>query len=369
MPDITRIDPNLRSAAMPYPDVVWYDALDGQFSLHGLHDPLGTRRYTRLPLSFETDPRVNAGVRKLMFHTAGGRIRFATDSPYVAVAAELPYLGAMPHMPLTGSSGIDLYEAPAGCADIRFRKNFRPVYDGALDHPYRCDGYYEFPDRKGETREIELYLPLYNAVTQVLIGLAPGARIGAPRKYRYDVPMVIYGASVTQGGCASRPGNSTSAFLSRMLDLDFISVSFSGNALGEPCIAEYLATLPMSVFLYDYDGNSPDAAWLEKTHEPFYRIVRDAVGPDVPTIMISAPVNPYIMSVNADIRARRDIIMRSYLAARARGENVEFIDGENLYVTDLWDACTVDGIHPNDLGFLLFARRIEPMLSKVLGRR
>ena len=85
--------------------------------------------------------------------------------------------------------------------------------------------------------------------------------------------------------------------------------------------------------------------------------------------MISAPVNPYIMSVNADIRARRDIIMRSYLAARARGENVEFIDGENLYVTDLWDACTVDGIHPNDLGFLLFARRIEPMLSKVLGRR
>lgn len=369
MPDITRIDPNLRSAAVPYPDVVWYDALDGQFSLHGLHDPLGTRRYTRLPLSFETDPWVNAGVRKLMFHTAGGRIRFATDSPYVAVAAELPYLGAMPHMPLTGSSGIDLFEGPAGSWDLRFRANFKPRYDGSLEHPYRFDGCCTFTDRKGELREIELYLPLYNAVTSVFIGLAPGASIAAPRKYSYDLPMVIYGASVTQGGCASRPANCMPAFLSRMLDIDFISITFSGSAKGEPCLAEYLASLPMSVFLYDYDGNAHDAAYLERTHEPFYRIVRDAIGPEVPAIMISAPVNPSVMARNADYQARRDLIMRNYLAARERGENAVFIDGETLYVSDLWDACTVDGIHPNDLGFLLFAQRVEPILSKVLGRR
>ncbi len=367
MPDVAKTDPNFRSASIPYDDVVWYDAMDERFSLHGLYDPRGTGRYIRLPLSFATDPRVNPGVQYRMFSTSGGRIRFTTDSPYVAVTAELPNLETNPRMPLSGTAGIDLYEGPAGSTEVRFRKNFHPVYDGAADHPYRLEGHHAFRDRKVGVREIELYLPLYNYVTSISIGLARGASIGAPRKYRHAVPMVIYGQSVSMGGCASRPGNTMPAILSRMLDLDFMSVTFSGSCKGEPAIAEHIATLPMSVFMYDYDGNAPNLAHLEKTHEPFYRIVRDAIGPDVPVIMLSGPTNSYIMDSTPDLQARRALIMRTYLAARERGENVEFIDGETIYARDYWDTCTVDGIHPNDLGFMLFAQRVEPILSKVLG--
>ena len=367
MPDITKIDPNFRSPSVPFEDVVWYDAMDERFSLHGLHDPRGTGRYIRLPLSFAADPRINPGVQYRMFSTSGGRIRFVTDSPYVAVTADLPNLEMNPRMALTGSAGIDLYEAPAGSAKLRFRKNFYPLLNGDPEQPHKLVGHHGFLDRKVEAREIELYLPLYNYVTSVRIGLAAGASIGAPRKYRHEVPMVIYGQSVSMGGCASRPGNTMPAFLSRMLDIDFINLGFSGSCKGEPALAEHIATLPMSVFIYDYDGNAPNAAWLEKTHDPFYRIVRNAVGPDLPVIMLSGPTNSYIMDSSPDYRARRDIILRNYMAARERGENVEFIDGETIYTRDYWDTCTVDGIHANDLGFLLFAQRVEPILSKVLG--
>ena len=369
MPDVAKTDPNFRLEALPYKDIVWYDAMDERFSLHGLYDPRGTGRYIRLPLSFATDPRINPGVQYRMFSTSGGRIRFTTDSPYVAVTADLPNLEMNPRMALTGSAGIDLYEGPAGSAELRFRKNFYPLLHGDPEQPHKLVGHHKFLDRRVEVREIELYLPLYNYVTSVRIGLAAGASIGAPRKYRHELPMVIYGQSVTMGGCATRPGNTMQAFLSRLLDTDFVNLGFSGSCKGEPCLAEYISTLPMSVFVYDYDGNAPNLAWLERTHEPFYRIVRDAVGPDLPVIMLSGPANPYLMASSSDSQARRALIMRNFVAAQERGENVHFIDGESLYFSPLWDACTVDGIHLNDLGFMLAAQRIEPILSRALGRR
>ena len=109
MPDITEIDPNFKTSVIPYDNTVWYDAMDERFSLHGLYDPRGTGRYMRLPLAFSAEPLLTDGAKTLMFHTAGGRIRFATDSPYVAVAMELPGVGHMAHMPLTGSCGFDLF--------------------------------------------------------------------------------------------------------------------------------------------------------------------------------------------------------------------------------------------------------------------
>jgi len=364
---IIDIDPNFRAASVPFENVVWRDALGGSFDIRGLYKPLETGTYQRLPLEFADDERLNAGARRLMFHTAGGRIRFTTNSPYVAVAAELPHLVAMPHMPLTGSSGIDLYEGPAGSSKLRFRQIFRPEWKGDASLPHSFEGFYAFPDRKGEMREIELYLPLYNPVSKIRIGLAPDAVIGEPHPYACELPVLVYGASVTQGGCASRPGNSMPAFLGRMLNVDFISITFSGSAKGEPCLAEYLKTIPHSVFIYDYDGNAPDLAYLESTHWPFYEIMRSGIGPNVPVIMISLPSNPYRIGNCPDWAARRDHIMDNYLKARRRGDCVEFIDGENLYVCDNWDDCTVDGVHPNDLGFRMFAERIRPMLAKCLG--
>lgn len=373
--DITEIDVNFRSAAVPFTDIVWRDALCGKFSVHGLWQPLETGTYQRLPVSFATDDRVNYGVQDLLFHTSGGRIRFTTDSPYIAVSVELPNIVCMPHMPLTGSSSIDLYEAPLGTNDYIFRKTFYPTVPTAsvnpaapssFDSPLSYESFFEFPVKDGRTREILMHLPLYNGVTRIRIGLAQNASVGSPRPYKYALPVVYYGHSITQGGCASRPGNCHAAILSRWLDCDFINLGFSGSGKGEPCIAEHIAKLPMSVFVYDYDANAPDLAWLKQTHWPFYETVRSGVGPDTPVLMESFSTTPEHRPARKEGDARRSLIVHDCIKAADRGDNVDFIDGATLFGNRDDGDCTVDGVHPNDLGFYRFAERIAPVLRHAL---
>ena len=373
------IDETFRSDVIPFEDVVWRDALCGRFSIHGLYAPLELGRYQRLPDALLNDERINAGARAKGYNTSGGRIRFATDSPYVAVAVDYPRVEASPHLSITGTSGVDLYEAPYGSADSRFRvcifpgmsrKWGRPLPVNGMPtdftSPLTVAGGYEFPDRKGELREITLYLPLYNGVSRILIGLAPNARILAPRAYTHATPVVVYGSSITQGACASRPGLSYMAILSRMLDFDFINLGFSGADLGEEPLAEYIATLPMSAFINEFAANSPSVEHLQSRHEPFYRTIRAGIG-DVPAIIMSTPTNPYKTSIAPTAQGKRNIVRATVAAAVARGEYVDFLDGETVYGRD-WDNATVDGTHPNDVGFMRLAERLAPMLDKAFSQ-
>jgi lysophospholipase L1-like esterase len=126
---------------------------------------------------------------------------------------------------------------------------------------------------------------------------------------------------------------------------------------------EYIASLPMSVFVYDYDYNAPTAEHLRETHYAGYRTVREAQ-PELPIIMMSAP-NYDKTGYNAP--ERRDIIAASYARARAEGdENVYFIDGKVHFSTFNADECTVDGTHPNDLGFYRMAEAVASVLEKIL---
>lgn len=359
MADITTIDPNFKASALPHDDIVWHDALDGSFSLHGLYDPIGTKRYTRLPLSFETDARVNAGVQTLMFHTAGGRIRFKTDSPYIALAVELPQVSLMSHMPLTGSSGCDIYLAREGSSDARFVRSVfpsmqSPAYSGCVDNPYPC-------------AEVTVNLPLYNAVSRVYIGLKAGASIDPPRAFTYGKPVLYYGSSITQGGCASRPGNNYMNHISRWLDCDFYNLGFSGSAKGELCVADFIASLDLSAFVMDYDANAKTYLHLAATHYLFYRRIREK-HPNLPIIFISYSTDrlpPY--KTPAGIRERRDLIMRNYVRGVESGDHkLAFVDGSTLYGDRDTDASTVDTDHPNDLGFYRFAQRVYPAVRSAL---
>ena len=366
MPDITKIDPNFKASALPHDDIVWYDAKDPRFSLHGLYKTRETGRYNRLPLEWADDTGVSEGLRHLMFHTAGGRVRFATDSPYVAVALELPYLGHMAHMPLTGSSGADVYFAPRGEGHEVFRgtifpatayENDTPAFSGCVANP---DG--------GVPSEVTVCLPLYNAVSRVFIGLRKGSFIEAPRAFSMEKPILFYGSSITQGGCASRPGNNYMNHVCRWLDADFINLGFSGNAKGEGFMADFIAGHELSAFVMDYDHNAPDAAHLEKTHYPFYRRIRDAQ-PDLPILLITGPFafpNRYRTN-GRDYQKRHDVILDTYMRGRAEGDkNLMFLDGASLYADCDQDACTVDGCHPNDLGFYRFAQAVYPYLRRLL---
>ena len=142
-----------------------------------------------------------------------------------------------------------------------------------------------------------------------------------------------------------------------------LNFGFSGHGRGETNIAELLATIDASVFVLDYDHNAPDEEHLEKTHEPFFKILRNA-HPEMPVVMVSRPDG----SETPDGVARRKIIRRTYQNAREGGDaNVYFVDGSTLFGKTNRDACTVDGCHPNDLGFLRMAEAIFPAVTRGLG--
>ena len=105
---------------------------------------------------------------------------------------------------------------------------------------------------------------MYDSVDELLVGLQPGAVLQGGGSYRAAAPVAFYGSSITQGGCASRPGNSYQAVISRMLNCDYRNFGWSGSAHGELAMAQYIAQQPMSLFFLDYDHNSPSAEHLAR---------------------------------------------------------------------------------------------------------
>ena len=152
--------------------------------------------------------------------------------------------------------------------------------------------------------------------------------------------------------------------ISRALDCDHINLGFSGNAKGEKAMAEYLAGLDMSVFVCDYDHNATNAAYLAATYEPLYDTFR-ASHPDTPYIMVSLPdvdrkeLLPAVGTIAPEAGLRRQIIYAAYNRAVKLGDkHVSFIDGRTLFAGLQRGDCTVDGTHPNDLGFFRMAQVI-----------
>ena len=332
--------------------MIYYNIKEEPFDVYGLYNYKSEPEFKRLP--DKVAESTNEAVKTLAKNTAGGRIKFRTNTTSIALRAVMRELCDMPHMPRTGSAGFDLY-VKTGTKYIYYKtfipENFNKGFEAV----------HTFPDAR--ERELLIHFPLYNDVVSVELGLCNGATLSGGEKYRYGTPVVYYGSSITQGGCASRPGNSYQAIISRRYDCDYVNLGFSGSARGEQIMASYIASLSMSVFVMDYDHNTPDPEYLSRTHEPFFRTIREK-HPDLPVIFISAP------DFDADPLAyalRRDVVYNTYLNALKSGDrNVAFIDGASLFAGENRDACTVDSCHPNDLGFLRMADRIGEAVGRFL---
>ncbi len=354
---IEQIDPNFASATVDCSDVEFYSPRQAPMRIYGLYEPEKNGAFHRMP--YEVAAKLNHRIERLNTHTSGGRIRFKTDAKKIVVKSVLPTVEFMKHMPLSGSACFDMY------ADGRFTKNFLPNFD-IFDIKTYGDlkdrgfyGFFNFPDSK--MREIELYFPLYNPVDDVMIGLSIGATVEAAEDYRVETPVVYYGSSITQGGCASHPGNCYPSILSRRLGCNYVNLGFSGNAKGEQLMAEYIAGLKMSAFVLDYDHNASNAQYLRETHEAFFKTIRKAQ-PELPIVIVSVADQIF-----TDRMERREIILQTYNNAVADGDkNVYFVDGAHIYDLPGVELCTVDKCHPNDLGFWCMANAIEKPLAEIL---
>ena len=361
---IDAIDKNLVvETDVTEPDLVWFNIEDAPFVIHGVKFEECEGLYTRMPK--EAAERVSPGVTSVRKLTTGGRVRFRTDSKYIAIKAVMKNITPMSHMPKTGQTGFDLYRKVEGYEGGRemYYKSFIPPQD-------ITEGYSSGKPTDGKYCDYTINFPLYDKVVALYIGLKKDARLSAPTPYTFEKPIVFYGHSATQGAVASRPGNSYPAMIARMLDADIINLGFSGKAKGEFPMAEHIATLPMTAFVFDYDHNTPSEQNLIDTHWPFYKKVREA-HPDIPIIFMTGSNVGLLGNVNYAGRGflytRREIIRDNYKRAVAEGDqNVYFVDGECLFEGEMWDTCTVDGAHPNDLGFFRIAQVIGGVLKEAL---
>ncbi len=341
--DMTKLDKNfVQNTNIPKENITFYNADEAPMEV------LGVMRtgdiYARMDL--ELAQSVGEGLYDLAQHASGGRVRFMTDSSYVAIVCKLPPVVIPPHMTRLCRSGVDIY------VDGRFRTMFGPASDSANTFSGIC----EFPTKA--MREIVINLPLANTVHSLYIGIEADAQIATCPPYKKR--MVLYGSSITQGISASRPGNTFAAITARNLGWDFLNLGFAGNAKGEAVVAHYIKKLPMDVFVYDYDHNAPDAAHLAKTHKPFFDIIR-AENPGLPIVIMTRP--DVQKDTKERIAARRAVIYDTYCQAVASGdEHVYFIDGATLWGEDGYDCCSVDGCHPTDLGMY----RMAEVLTKAI---
>lgn len=354
--NISEIDPNLYVPETIQRDGLrFYDILDKPFKIFGIMKPEENEHgYKRMPP--EIAAKVSDGVRDLNWCTAGGRLRFKTDSSYVAIHAEMPEVCRSVNFAMTGSIGLDLYEIIDG--EQRFVNTFAPPWSDTPISGY--DSIIDFPG-KG-MHDVVINFPLYSHVSKLCIGLNENSHIEESGEYRNALPVVFYGSSITQGGCASRPGMCYESILSRELNIDYINLGFSGSAKAEDTMIEYIKGLEMSVFVLDYDHNAPNAEHLKKTHKKMFDAVR-AAQPELPILILPAPkYNP-----NEEWKERKRIVFNTYAQAVAAGDkNVYYIDGAQLMLPYAKGDGTVDNCHPTDLGFMSMAENIKDVLKRII---
>jgi hypothetical protein len=217
--------------------------------------------------------------------------------------------------------------------------------------------------REKKMRYYTINFTPYSGVKNLWIGLQKDATVGEGLKYRNELPVVYYGSSITQGACASRPGNSYQNIISRRMNLHYLNFGFSGAGKAEEPMLDYLASLPMMAFVCDYDHNANSPEFLQNTHLNVYKKIR-AAHPEIPFVMISR--SDFDCAYDENI-LRRNVIMDTYRYARAQGDrNVYYIDGASVFRGPYSEMCTVDGCHPNDLGFALMADAIGAELVRAL---
>ena len=341
--------PLLAAAQLVYRDAA-------EFPLYGKATEATSLRYTRLPDSLKGISR--GPVWQLGQNSAGLAVRFRSNSTTIAAKWENTYNNAMNHMTPTGIRGLDLYAWVDG--GWRFVNSGRPT--GKVSEATII------ANMEPKEREYMLYLPLYDGVDWLTIGVDSLAELAAPR-LAYHVrnkPLVFYGTSILQGGCANRPGMAHTSIISRRLNREAINLGFSGNGQLDYEVAQVMAEVDAGVFVLDFVPNA-SVDQIDTKMEPFYRILRDR-HPVTPVIFIEDPVFTHMLfdtRIAQEVTRKNEALHRVFQALRKKGEkHIYLVTSEDMLGHD--GEATVDGIHFTDLGMMRYADLLCPVIRKVL---
>lgn len=346
--------PEVRADDAPAP-LQWHEATAFQMEGQGWTET--NALYSRFPT--RAKGVVPDSVWGLSQDSAGVCVRFQTDAAKLHVRwVVLKESLAMPHMPATGVSGVDLYRRDATGA-WRFVANGRPTQYPTNETSFATE-------TEGRSTEMLLYLPLYNGVRHVQLAAPAGATLSqAPqRATNKQKPIVFYGTSITQGGCASRPGMAYTAIVGRMLDQPVVNLGFSGSGKMEPAVSSLVAEIDAAVFVIDCLWNIGDISDEDMSGrvEGLVTAVRQA-HPNAPILFVGQSH----LAISTHPRATTANQQRAVEKLRQKGVRGLFLlGGETLLGRDAEG--TVDGVHPNDLGMMRHAENMAPALKRILQR-
>ena len=298
-------------------------------------------------------------VWQLSRHAAGMCVLFESDAPAIHARWTLTEERlAMPHVAASAKSGLDLY-ARDGEGRWRWVGATRPATFPEVTETL-------ISGMAPRMRSYLLYLPLYNGVTSLHVGVPEGASFrGVPP--RTEKTIVYYGTSIAQGASASRPGMAHTAILGRRLDVPVINLGFSGNGRMDLELAHLLGELDAAVYVIDCLPNMR-ADMVKERAAQFLRILRSA-RPATPIVLVEDRTHTqshWLPEWQERHRTSRAALRAAYDALCAEGQrDIVYVEGEDLIGDD--GEGTVDGSHPNDLGFVRIADALEPVLRKVLG--
>lgn len=341
-------------------EMSWFNAAEIGIEGRGWADT--KTPYDRFPPKAEA--KVPKGVWDRSLNSAGMNVSFATDSDIIVIRWKLrhpsintPYLSSM------SVAGLDLYVRENDKWLWAATKTPRPIAVA----PENTETFLRGLPKK--LREFRLYLPSYNGVEKVEIGVRANSKFGKSVEKEVKKPVVIYGSSIIQGSASSRPGMTLVAQLNRRLDRNIINLGFSGLCKMEPEVADLLAELDPALFVIDCLPNMTVPEINDRTVNLVKKIRK--ARPETPILIVENPHYSQALwnpAVKNSVLAKNKALTTQFEKLQKDGINgLYYRKGDDLYGTD--GDGSVDGVHPTDYGFKLYADALEPLLRKLLEGR
>ncbi len=339
------------NSQVPSVGITWYG--HDSFLTEGttFTDSVKENLYDRFPVSYKN--KVREPVWNLSKCAAGISIRFISNTSQISVKWEVLNDVKMNHMAETGIKGIDLY----------YKNGNSWQYVNTARPSGKINEFLLINNMKPEKREYKMYLPLYDGIISLEIGIDSSGFFQKPDR-KNKKPVVFYGTSITQGGCASRPGMLHSSIISRKLDVDCINFGFSGNGRMEQPVNELISGIDAQLYIIECAENM-SVEQIETNMIPLAEKIRSR-HPHTPILFVDNLMYERACLDEATrntVIARNEAMKRVFDRMKGQGfSNIFLIEKNGAIGTD--HEATVDGVHLTDLGFLRYA---DFLIEKIRG--
>ncbi|MBQ4065795.1 MAG: hypothetical protein IJD10_06810 [Clostridia bacterium] len=334
--------------------VSYFDTSCPCFEIGGIENPSDNRgEFYRLDAANKS--AYGSDVRNLAYQTSGVTLRFRTNAPYIYLNVGTHKAASVPDTFCSaGAFGFDVYVGTGTNRRCILGKNEYLITDSLANFYIPLTGNYE---------EVQINFPICQGVSGLYIGLPNSAYVAAPTTRTYD-DICFYGSAATQGYAVMNNSATYPSIVSRMLNADCMNLGFTGSALGQQAVADYIASRNISAFVMDYDFDNTESG-LSNTHYAFYKTVRDA-HPDIPILLLTRPV--FSETSTSEETRRQAIVKGTYDRAVSDGDdNVYYLAGTDYFTSTYGDLCTADFVNPNELGHYHMARAIFAVLDDAMA--